>query len=194
MVFWYVIATLLEIFDSFGFQCLGIEPTRNAAQVSRKKGLLVIEEFIGLDSAKSISKTHGKAQVVIANNVLAHVPDINDFTKGCLELLDSSGVAIFEFQNLFKLMKEGLFDTIYHEHFSYLSFTSVFNIFSSLGLTIIDVDEVDTHGGSLRVFAQHSDSGVNKTKKSVETKPDLHPKTHRKSQSLSYARASTTTS
>ncbi|MED5580008.1 MAG: class I SAM-dependent methyltransferase [Nitrospinota bacterium] len=159
--------TLLEIFESFGFQCLGIEPTRTAAQVSRKKGLLVIEEFIGLDSAKNISKIHGKAQVVIANNVLAHVPDINDFIRGCLELLDDAGIAIFEFQSLFKLMEKGLFDTIYHEHFSYLSFTAAFNIFSSLGLTIIDVEEVDTHGGSLRVFAQHSDSGVNKTKESV---------------------------
>ena len=159
--------TLLDIFNSLGFQCLGVEPTHTAAQVSRKKGLLVIEEFIGLDSAKKISETHGKAQVLIANNVLAHVPDINDFMRGCLELLDDTGIASFEFQSLFKLMEESLFDTIYHEHFSYLSFTAAFNIFLSLGLTIIDVEEVDTHGGSLRVFAQHSDSGVNKTKKSV---------------------------
>tara|TARA_Y100000590_G_scaffold119742_1_gene137060 strand:+ start:19066 stop:20310 length:1245 start_codon:yes stop_codon:yes gene_type:complete len=168
--------TLLGIFSSFGFQCLGIEPTHTAAQASRIKGLSVIEEFIGLDSAKKISKIHGKSQVLIANNVLAHVPDINDFTKGCLELLDDAGIVVFEFQSLFKLMGKGLFDTIYHEHFSYLSFTAVSNIFLSLGLTIIDVEEVDTHGGSLRVIAQHSTSGVNEIKENVSTMLDFEEK------------------
>ncbi len=150
---------LLQYIKSAGIPCLGIEPTASTASASRLKGIETIEEFFGTSLAKRTAKERGKADLMIANNVLAHVPDINDFVSAFASLLKPQGVATFEFPHLLLLIKGGQFDTIYHEHFSYLSFTTTLEILKSNGLDVFDVKKIGTHGGSLRVFAQKSDSG-----------------------------------
>jgi SAM-dependent methyltransferase len=150
---------LLQYVKSRGIPCLGIEPTASTANAARLKGVETIERFFGVDLARELVANGRSADLTAANNVLAHVPDINDFVRGFAELLKPSGVATFEFPHLYQLVTERQFDTIYHEHFSYLSFTTVREIFLTQGLSVFDVEEIGTHGGSLRVFAQRTDSG-----------------------------------
>lgn len=153
---------LLQFFQQRGIPCLGIEPTASTAAASRQKGIRTMEEFFGTRLASELANQGLQADLMAANNVLAHVPDINDFAAGFAILLKPQGVATFEFPHLMNLIEGNQFDTIYHEHFSYLSFTAVQTIFAANGLNIFDVEEHPTHGGSLRVFAQRTDTG-NKT-------------------------------
>jgi len=150
---------LLQYVQHLGIPCTGVEPTASTAAVSRAKGISTIEEFFGETLADKLVSMGCAADLTAANNVLAHVPDINDFVGGFARLLKPHGVASFEFPHLLKLINESQFDTIYHEHYSYLSLTAVEHIFKENGLHVFDVEELDTHGGSLRVFAQRLDSG-----------------------------------
>ena len=145
---------LLQYVKEKSISCLGVEPTASTARAARAKGLDIIEEFFGTDLANRMVRDGKSADLIIGNNVLAHVPDINDFVKGVATLLKRTGVATFEFPHLAKLIENGAFDTIYHEHFSYLSLCSVKRIFQQNGLEVFDVDELSTHGGSIRVCAQ----------------------------------------
>lgn len=149
---------LLQYFQEIDIPCIGIEPTRDTAQVARSKGIEVIEDFFGTSLAQKMSIRDLTGDLIIANNVLAHVPNINDFLSGVRTLLKEKGVATFEFPYLINLVKFNQFDTIYHEHFFYFSLHSVVNIFESNGLFIYDVHEIDIHGGSLRVFARQVDN------------------------------------
>jgi len=158
---------LLQYIKDKNIPCYGIEPTHGTAQVAREKGIEIVEEFFGVNIARSLAKQGRQADLMIANNVLAHVPDINDFVKGFSILLKSNGIATFEFPHLLNLMNNNQFDTIYHEHYSYLSFTAVCNIFDFNGLAVFDVEQIPTHGGSLRVYAQLSDSGSYKVNTNV---------------------------
>ena len=158
---------LLQYVKLRGIPCLGIEPTASTANAARLKGVETIERFFGVDLARELVANGRSADLTAANNVLAHVPDINDFVRGFAELLKPSGVATFEFPHLYQLVTERQFDTIYHEHFSYLSFTTVREIFLTQGLSVFDVEEIGTHGGSLRVFAQRTDSGKHPISKRV---------------------------
>jgi len=159
---------LLQYAQTMGIPCLGIEPTTSTAVAAREKGIEIIEEFFGVKLAQEI-KGHGKqADLMTANNVLAHVPDINDFIKGFTLLLKQTGVATFEFPHLLRLVSEYQFDTIYHEHYSYLSLIAVKNIFENNGLKVFDVEELSTHGGSLRVYAQRKDSGKYEESQNVQ--------------------------
>jgi SAM-dependent methyltransferase len=151
---------LLQFVAARGIPCLGVEPTAGTAAAARAKGIEIVEDFFGVLLARELERGGKQADLMAANNVLAHVPDINDFVAGFALLLAPAGVATFEFPHLERLVAENQFDTIYHEHFSYLSLTSVERIFSSNGLTVFDVEEHPTHGGSLRVFAQRSDTGT----------------------------------
>lgn len=146
---------LLQYVKAKSIPCLGIEPTMEAADESRRKGIKTISEFFGVKLAKKLlhnSSGCGQSDLIIANNVLAHVPDINDFLKGVNILLKPSGYLSVEFPHLLKLMEENQFDTIYHEHFSYLSLRVLERIANFAGLFIEDVEELSTHGGSLRVW------------------------------------------
>ena len=150
---------LLQFVKSHGIPCLGVEPTASTANAARLKGIETVERFFGVQLATELVDDGRAADLTAANNVLAHVPDINDFVRGFAVLLKPQGVATFEFPHLYQLITERQFDTIYHEHFSYLSFTTVREIFESQGLSVFDVETIGTHGGSLRVFAQRSDIG-----------------------------------
>ena len=150
---------LLQYFKALNIPCFGVEPTTSTASIARAKGIPIVEDFFGVRLAKELVAQGKSADLIVANNVLAHVPDINDFVAGFAALLEPQGVATFEFPHLFKLITESQFDTIYHEHFSYLSLTSVNRIFADNSLSVFDVEEHSTHGGSLRVFAQRSDTG-----------------------------------
>lgn len=150
---------LLQYVKQQGIPCLGIEPTASTSAASRLKGIETIEAFFDLNLAGKLASQGMQADLMTANNVLAHVPDINDFAAGFAALLKPQGVATFEFPHLMKLIEQNEFDTIYHEHFSYLSFTAVVNIFTRNGLTVFDIEEWPTHGGSLRIFAQRTDTG-----------------------------------
>jgi hypothetical protein len=149
---------LLQYVKARGMPCLGIEPTASTAAAARAKGIHIIEDFFGMRLARELAAQGKQADLTAANNVLAHVPGINDFVAGFTVLLKPKGIATFEFPHLLRLMAENQFDTIYHEHFSYLSLTAVHRIFVHNGLVIFDVEEHPTHGGSLRVFAQRADS------------------------------------
>ncbi|WP_442597270.1 methyltransferase domain-containing protein [Parapusillimonas sp. JC17] len=151
---------LLQYIKQAGIPCTGIEPTASTAAAAREKGLNIIEEFFGVALAEALVQEDKRADLLIANNVLAHVPDINDFTRGFATLLNPDGVATFEFPHLLRLVMENQFDTIYHEHYSYLSLTSAETIFAHNGLALFDVEELPTHGGSLRLYAQRSDTGT----------------------------------
>ncbi|MCW7490391.1 class I SAM-dependent methyltransferase [Leptospira meyeri] len=150
---------LLQYVKANKIPCTGIEPTASTAKAAREKGIDIVEDFFGVNLANQLVSQGKQADLTVANNVLAHVPDINDFVSGFSILLKPNGVATFEFPHLMKLVSENQFDTIYHEHFSYLSFIAVNKIFSSNGLKIFDVEELPTHGGSLRIYAQRSDTG-----------------------------------
>lgn len=150
---------LLQYVKARNIPCIGVEPTASTAAATRAKGIPIVEDFFGVRLAQELVAQGKQADLTAANNVLAHVPDINDFVAGFAVLLKPSGVATFEFPHLLKLIEENQFDTIYHEHFSYLSLTAVNRIFSANGLNVFDVEKHPTHGGSLRVFAQRSDTG-----------------------------------
>ena len=149
---------LLQYVKANHIPCTGIEPTKSTADAARSKGIDIVEAFFGVKLAQSLAAEGKNADLTAANNVLAHVPDINDFVRGFAILLKPSGVSTFEFPHLLRLVAESQFDTIYHEHYSYLSLTAVARIFEHNGLTVFDVEELPTHGGSLRVFAQRSDT------------------------------------
>lgn len=159
---------LLQYVKIKDIPCLGIEPTASTAKIAKEKGIEIIEEFFGVKLAKKLFSLGKQADLTIANNVLAHVPNINDFVAGFTILLKPNGVASFEFPHLMQLMKNIQFDTIYHEHFSYLSLTAIDQIFNQNGLHIFDIQEIPTHGGSLRVYAQRKDFGVHKTTSAVD--------------------------
>ncbi len=150
---------LLQYVQAQNIPCTGVEPTASTAAAARGKGIEIVEEFFGVELAKKLVGRGLQADLTVANNVLAHVPDVNDFAKGFFILLKPDGVATFEFPHLLQLVEKNQFDTIYHEHFSYLSLTAVERFFSANGLSVFDVQELSTHGGSLRVFAQRSDLG-----------------------------------
>lgn len=152
---------LLQYFSERDIPCYGVEPTASTAEAARKRGIDIVQEFFSSTLAQRLCRERGAADLIVANNVLAHVPDINDFVAGITCLLKPTGVATFEFPHLFQLVEHSQFDTIYHEHFSYLSLLAVEKIFGAAGLSVFDVKQLPTHGGSLRLFAQRSDTGCN---------------------------------
>jgi 2-polyprenyl-3-methyl-5-hydroxy-6-metoxy-1,4-benzoquinol methylase len=150
---------LLQYVKERGIPCYGIEPTTSTAYAARERGIDIVEEFFGSRLADDLVKNGRQADLTVANNVLAHVPDINDFVSGFAKILKEDGVATFENPHLLKLVEQKQFDTIYHEHYSYLSVSSVIEVFKTNGLTLFDVEELPVHGGSLRYYAQRSDTG-----------------------------------
>ncbi len=150
---------LLQYVKAGGIPCYGIEPTASTAEAARAKGIEIVEAFFGVALGEKLAREGRQADLTAANNVLAHVPDINDFTGGFARLLKPSGVSTFEFPHLMRMVEFNQFDTAYHEHYSYLSLTAVERIFAGNGLSVFDVEELPTHGGSLRVYAQRSDTG-----------------------------------
>lgn len=158
---------LLQYFKEQEIPVLGIEPTANTAKVAQEKGIDSVVDFFGVNLAKKLATEGKNADLLLGNNVLAHVPDINDFVGGLKILLKTDGVITFEFPHLLQLIDKNQFDTIYHEHFSYLSLWSVKQIFEAHGLSIFDVQELPTHGGSLRIFAKHSENVSKIDQKSV---------------------------
>jgi len=157
---------LLQYFKANGVPVLGIEPARNVAQSAIEKGIPCVTEFFGQNLARQLASEGRKADLLLGNNVLAHVPDINDFVAGMKILLKGDGVITMEFPHLVRMVEENQFDTIYHEHYSYLSFTTVEQIFATHDLRLFDVDELPTHGGSLRIYACH----MNDDSKSVSSR------------------------
>jgi len=151
---------LLQYFLEKQVPVLGIEPTANTAEVAIGKGIDTVVDFFGVRLARELAAKNIKADLLLGNNVLAHVPDILDFVGGMKILLKEQGVITMEFPHLMQLVDNNQFDTIYHEHFSYLSFYTVQQIFASQGLTLFDVDEIPTHGGSLRIYAKHAENTV----------------------------------
>lgn len=149
---------LLQYFKNQDIPVLGIEPTANTAAVAQEKGIESRVCFFGVETAKDLVKEGIQADLLLGNNVLAHVPDINDFVAGMKIALKPGGVVTMEFPHLLRLVALNQFDTIYHEHFSYLSFTTVEKIFAAHGLVLFDVDELPTHGGSLRIYARHAEN------------------------------------
>ena len=148
---------LLQHFLPLGVPVTGIEPAANVAEVARKKNIPTLVEFFGLDLARRLASEGKRADLIIGNNVLAQVPDLNDFVAGMAHLLAPQGVITLEFPHLEKLINENQFDTIYHEHFSYLSFIAVERIFASHGIILFDVDRLGTHGGSIRIYGRHTE-------------------------------------
>jgi SAM-dependent methyltransferase len=147
---------LLQYFVEKGIPVLGVEPAANVAEAAIAKGIPTVVRFFGEETARTLVATEKSADLIIGNNVLAHVPDINDFVTGMQILLKPHGVITMEFPHLMRLIEENQFDTIYHEHFSYLSLISTNQIFAAHGLTIFDVEELPSHGGSLRIYARHT--------------------------------------
>jgi hypothetical protein len=147
---------LLKNFMEFGIPCLGVEPTDSTADAAEKLGIPVLRKFFGEDLGKQLAAQGRQADLIIGNNVYAHVPDINDFTRGLKAALKPGGTITLEFPHLMRLIEQKQFDTVYHEHFSYLSLHSVIRIFDRAGLRVWNVDEVQTHGGSLRIYGCHA--------------------------------------
>lgn len=147
---------LLQYVRARGIPCVGIEPTAGTAAVARSRGIESIERFFGAAFAREFVAQRGRVDLALGNNVLAHVPDINDFVAGFREVLAPQGTVTVEFPHLLQLVQQSQFDTIYHEHFSYLALHTVQRIFAQQGLAVWDVQELPTHGGSLRVWAQHA--------------------------------------
>ena len=148
---------LLQHFVRRGIPALGIDPARNVAEAARERGVETLVDFFGVELAERLVAERGPADLVVANNVVAHVPDVNDFVEGMRILLASEGVATIEVPHLVRLMEQNQFDTIYHEHYSYFSFHVLVRLFAEHGLQVFDVEELPSHGGSLRVFVRHPD-------------------------------------
>ena len=159
---------LLKNFLEAGIPCLGIEPTASTANIARKKGIEIIGDFFSLSLANELKDSYQQADLIIGNNVFAHVPDINDFTEGLKVALKPGGTITLEFPHLLELIRHCQFDTIYHEHFSYLSLIAVSRIFATAGLRVLDVERLKTHGGSLRVYGCHDDD-IRKSSNDVKT-------------------------
>ncbi|WP_207515593.1 class I SAM-dependent methyltransferase [Longitalea luteola] len=159
---------LLQYFHQQQIPVLGIEPTANTAKVAMEKGIKSIVDFFGVRLATELRQKNIQADLLLGNNVLAHVPDIVDFVKGLKLALKPQGVITMEFPHLMQLVENNQFDTIYHEHFSYLSFSTVERIFAAQGLEIFDVEELPTHGGSLRIYGKHTEDTSNAIGKAVE--------------------------
>jgi len=148
---------LLQYFVAKGIPSLGIEPAANVAKAAEEKGVPTLVKFFGVAAATELAGQDKRADLLLGNNVLAQVPDLNDFVAGMRILLSPQGVITMEFPHLLRLMEENQFDTIYHEHFSYFSLYATEKIFAAHGLTLFDVEEIPTHGGSLRIFARHAE-------------------------------------
>jgi len=159
---------LLQFFQAQSIPVLGIEPATNVAQVAIEKGIDTLVKFFGVETAQELVGQGKKADLLLGNNVLAHVPNINDFVAGMKIVLKLEGIITMEFPHLLRLIEQSQFDTIYHEHFSYLSFVTVEKIFAHHGLTLFDVEELPTHGGSLRIYAKHSENNKIKIDQRVE--------------------------
>mgnify|MGYP000026372435 CR=1 FL=1 len=148
---------LLQYFKRHGVPVLGVEPAANVAKVAVDAGIPTLVKFFGTRTAAELAAAGQKADLLIGNNVLAHVPDLNDVVKGLKLALKERGIITMEFPHLLRLIEQNQFDTIYHEHFSYFSFLTVEKVFAAHGLTLFDVEELPTHGGSLRIYARHTD-------------------------------------
>lgn len=159
---------LLQYVKERGIPCLGVEPTKSTANAAREKGIEIVEEFFGVALAEKLVAEGRAADLTAANNVLAHVPDINDFVSGFARLLKPAGVATFEFPHVLNMIEQSQFDTAYHEHYSYLSLLAVDRIFAANGLTVFDVETTPWHGGSLRVFACRTDHSAHPRGASVD--------------------------
>lgn len=149
---------LLQYFQQSGIPVLGIEPAANVAKVAQEKGIPTLVRFFGIETAKDLLHQGKQADLLLGNNVLAHVPDINDFVAGMKIILKPNGILTMEFPHLGQLIEQNQFDTIYHEHFSYFSLIAVEKIFTNHGLSLFDVEKLPTHGGSLRIYACHTDN------------------------------------
>jgi len=158
---------LLKYFKDKSVPVLGIEPARNVAAVAENQGIPTLTKFFGSQTAQELVQQNLKADLLLGNNVLAHVPNLNDFVYGMKLLLKPSGIITMEFPHLLRLMEENQFDTIYHEHFSYFSFLTVEKIFAKHGLTLFDVEQLATHGGSLRIYAKHSEDNSHPIQRNV---------------------------
>jgi len=158
---------LLQYFKEKGIPVLGIEPAKNVAAVAQAAGIPTITEFFGTKTAQELVAQGYRADLLLGNNVLAHVPDLNDFISGLKIVLKPDGIITMEFPHLYCLMAENQFDTIYHEHFSYFSFLAVEKAFAAYGLCIFDVERLTTHGGSLRIHAVHAENSARKTAERV---------------------------
>ena len=171
---------LLQHYVKRNVPCLGVEPSSGVIKEAKKKGVKTINDFYNLKLAKNIVKSYPKADLIIANNVLAHIPNLKDFIKSTLTLLKDDGVLIVEFPHILNLIKKKQFDTIYDEHYFYFSLTSLKNIFSYYDLLIFDVEKLKTHGGSLRIYGKRKKSTKNKISKKIniflnkEKKNKLH--------------------
>jgi 2-polyprenyl-3-methyl-5-hydroxy-6-metoxy-1,4-benzoquinol methylase len=148
---------LLRHFVAKGVPVLGVEPAANVAEVAIRNGIPSVVKFFGTQTARELAAEFGKPDLLLGNNVLAHVPDLNDFVAGMKALLGERGVITMEFPHLLELMQHNQFDTIYHEHFSYFSFATVTEVFRHHGLTLFDVERLPTHGGSLRIYGRHTE-------------------------------------
>ena len=151
---------LLQYFAQQGIPVLGVEPAANVAAAALKKGIPTLVSFFGVQTAKEMAAARQRADLLLGNNVLAHVPDVNDFVAGMAIVLKPGGLITMEFPHLLRLIQNRQFDTIYHEHFSYFSLLSVERIFAAHGLQVYDVDELPTHGGSLRIYCRHAQDGT----------------------------------
>ncbi|MBM2818966.1 MAG: methyltransferase protein [Nitrosarchaeum sp.] len=160
---------LLQYFLKKKISVLGIEPAKNIAKIARKKGIPTVTKFFGIETAKELATRNKKADLLIGNNVLAHVPDLNDFISGLRILLKSKGIITLEFPHILKLIQKNQFDTIYHEHFSYFSLLALKKIFSFHNLVIFDVDKLSTHGGSLRIYVKHKEDKTKKNSSKIHS-------------------------
>jgi len=151
---------LLQYFVQKKIKAIGVEPAANVAAVAQKNGVPTVVKFFGRETAKELVAQYGQVDLLIGNNVLAQVPDLNDFVGGMETVLKPGGVITVEFPHLMRLMKENQFDTIYHEHFSYFSFIAAEKIFARHGIKLFDVEELSTHGGSLRIYGRHDEDGT----------------------------------
>src|SRR6516165_10537854 len=149
---------LLQHFQAAGIPVLGVEPAANVAEAARARGITTEVKFLGAETGREIAQRHGRADLVAGNNVFAHVPDIRGFAAGLRALVKDEGMVTLEFPHLLRLIERRQYDTIYHEHFQYLSLLTSSRALATAGLRVVDVDELDTHGGSLRVYARPEES------------------------------------
>jgi 2-polyprenyl-3-methyl-5-hydroxy-6-metoxy-1,4-benzoquinol methylase len=159
---------LLQYFKKYKIPVLGIEPAKNIAKIAQKKKIPTITKFFGTKLAKEMVKSGKQPDLLLGNNVLAHVPKLNDFVEGLKILLKHEGIITLEFPHILQLINKNQFDTIYHEHFSYFSLITLKKLFEMHKLKIFDVEELNTHGGSLRIFVKHKDNNFEKERKSVK--------------------------